>query len=103
MSENIYIDRKRANYIAWGHKDNDYEIIYDEQADSDRWYSYRDIVIKRKSDGKLFGREYSVGLTEMQHKEPFEEDDANLDGNILFEEFKEIEVVKKEYVPVDES
>lgn len=103
MAEKIYIDREKANELAYGYEGDDYETVHNEQTGSGRWNSYHDLVIKRKSDGKLFGSYYALGLTEYQERDPFEEEDTNSEGNVVFKEFKEIEVVKKEYVPVDES
>ena len=98
---NLLLSLKRLSRLARGYEDDDYETIYTEQTDSGRWYSYHDLVIKRKSDGKLFGSWYTLGLTEYQERSPFEEEDTDSDGNVEFEEFKEVEVVRKEYVPVE--
>lgn len=103
MAEKIYIDRDMANDFVFGYDGEDYKTVYEKQVDSGRWYSYHLLVIKRKSDGKFFGAQYTLGLTECQERSPFEEEDTDSEGNVEFKEFKEIEIVKKEYVPVDES
>lgn len=103
MAEKIYIDRKLANGLVYRCKSNEYSTVYDEQYDSGRWESYHFIVIKRASDGKLFGANYARGLTEYQEREPFEEDDVDKDGKIEFVECKEKPVTRIEYVFVDDD
>lgn len=102
MAEKIYIDRKAANNLAYNYESNDYEIVYNEQQGSGRWDAYYVLVIKRNSDGKLFGTTYALGLTEYQEREPFEDFDANKEDKIEFAEYKTKEVVKTEYVPVED-
>lgn len=100
MAEKIYIDRKEANELVYEADNDDYEVIHKEQYDSGRWESYHLIVIKRKSDGKLFISYYARGLTECQEREPFEKFDANKDDKVEFDECEAKEVVHIEYVPV---
>lgn len=90
MAEKIYIDRNEANELVYGSDNDNYEVIQRAQCDSGRWESYHRIIIKRKSDGKLFGAFYAQGLTECQERKPFETFDANEDDKITFVEYEEL-------------
>jgi len=51
---NITLDPKESKHIVWEDSD-EYTVIQDESIGSDRWEDQRYCVIKRNSDGKLFG------------------------------------------------
>lgn len=99
MTEKIYIDRELANELAYDSDCEGYEVVYNKQYDSGRWEAYCTLVIKRKSDNRLFGTDYAVGLTECQERDPFERFDANDEDKIEFVEYKEVEKVVTVYVP----
>lgn len=101
MSEKIYIDRKLANDLVYNHNCSDeYDVVDDELFDLSTWDSYHFIVIKRRSDGKLFLAEYARGISSSDAREPFEEDDADKDGKIEFVECEEKQVTRTVYAVV---
>lgn len=56
---------------------NGFETVESNIVDTSRWSIINDIVIKRKSDGKFFRDEYSVGATESQEESPYEYSEPN--------------------------
>lgn len=100
MAEKIYIDRKEANGLVYEVYNDDYEVVTKVEYDSGRWEAYHYIVIKRKSDGKLFISYYACGVPEYQEREPFVKFGSNSDDKVEFDECEAKEVVHIEYVRV---
>jgi hypothetical protein len=74
--EKLVLTKEEAQAIVW-EDTSDYETISDEVVDTRRWSADHEIIIKRKSDGKFFADNYSVGLTEMQDESPYEYSDPD--------------------------
>jgi hypothetical protein len=89
--EKLHLTKKEAREIiySWGEKIG-YENINDEQVDSTRWSIVHRIIIRRLSDGKYFADHYSVGATEMQEEQPYENDEP--DFTEVFKKYKVIKV-----------
>lgn len=69
--EKLNLTKVEGRNIIW-EDNNDYEIIKKEIVDTSRWSKIYEIVIKRKSDGKFFRDNYSIGATESQDESPYE-------------------------------
>lgn len=55
------------------------ELVIDEHAGNSRWSESRLMIFKDMRDGKIYGVEYSRGLTEMQYEQPFEYHDEEIE------------------------
>lgn len=75
--EKLELTGQDARYILWEEKSDEYEIVRKELTDTSRWSVHYELIIKRKSDGKLFRDYYSVGATESQDEQPWEYDEPN--------------------------
>lgn len=84
--------------LIWnGNKD--FKKVSDEVYDtSRRWSEDREIIVQRLSDKTYWRSYYSVGKTEMQDEQAYEYDDA-----AVFHQVEQKEVVKTEWVTVEES
>lgn len=103
MSEKIYIKREIANELVWGEGPDEFDWVHDETLYLHRWESEHLLIIKRISDGKLFGAHFRRGLTEQQERLPFEPGDADSNDCIKFTEYTARERVIVDYVPVKEN
>jgi hypothetical protein len=71
IKEKLILTKEQARLIVWG--DNpDFEKVYNKIIDSNRWSKIKEIVVKRKSDGKFFKDVYQVGATECQDEGPYD-------------------------------
>lgn len=103
MAEKVLINREVANELVLGYELNGFKKIHSEQVNTRRWEADYFLVIQRLSDGKLFGADYALGLTECQERAPFESWDVDKDGNIEFTEVTTKEKVITEYVYAEEE
>lgn len=71
MPEKLEVTAEAAREIVWG-SDSRFEVVKDDIVDTRRWSEDHRVVVRRKSDEKLFIGNYSTGLTEMQDESPFE-------------------------------
>jgi hypothetical protein len=54
---------------------NEFQVIKDDIVGTSRWSELHRVVFKRIEDGTLWAMRYSVGATEMQDEQPFENTD----------------------------
>lgn len=102
MPETIYIPCEQANDLAWRISTDEFEWVYAEIVELYRWELEKLLIIKRISDGKLFGAHFRIGLTKYQGRLPFEPEDADSNNCIKFIEYTTREKVIVDYVPVKE-
>lgn len=72
--EKLVFDRRAACEVAFGDSP-DFDVVRDEIVDHSRWTVAHTVVVRRKSDQKLFISHYSVGATESQDQSPYEYDE----------------------------
>lgn len=79
--------------LAWGYSSDGYEHVTEIEGDRSRWRQGVTVVVRRTSDGKLFGVDFQRGLTEnCDHSYPWDGDDE-----AEFEEMQEVQVTKTVY------
>lgn len=90
MPEKLEITKEDARELVWGGLAG-FEVVKDDITGTRRWSEDHRIVVRRKSDDKLFIGTYSQGLTESQDESPFEYSDPD------FEEAEAYETVVVKY------
>lgn len=80
--------QEAQNIVNEDHED--FHVIKDDITSTGRWTIYKDAIVKRISDGKLFKTSYSVGATESQDQYAYDYDEP------IFKEVipKEVVVIK---------
>ena len=87
-------DKDILKELVWGDGPPEYELVDTIDVDTSRWSSHHTMIFR--FEGKLWGSDYSQGLTESQDQSPYEYDEP---------EAYEVEAVEKTiiaYVPVKE-
>lgn len=69
--QHLILTKEQAINVVYGDH-RDFITVSDEITDTTRWSEHHRVVVKRKSDGRFFSDNYSVGLTEMQDESPYD-------------------------------
>ncbi len=72
IRENLILTKGKAYEVIGGCYQDEFSVIENKITGHGRWVVWHTVVIKRKSDGKFFKDEYSVGATEAQEAYDYE-------------------------------
>jgi hypothetical protein len=68
----LNLTKEEAKEMIYGTPPEGLEVVHNEQISSGRWHSHHMIVVKEIATGRLFADEYSMGLTESQENDMWE-------------------------------
>jgi hypothetical protein len=97
LSDAVYLPRDAADeleFLADGDDILGFRHVAKQHLDNTRWQAHYLVVIKRVSDGTLWGASYGEGLTEYQDDDGFEN---TADGMVEFRPVRTEEVVTHVY------
>lgn len=81
--------------LVWNGGSDGYAVVHDEHVDSSRWEEIHQLVFSH--DGENWLTTYTLGLTEMQDIEPFEDDPDEIPCHPAVA--REVTTIKWEAVP----
>lgn len=94
MADNVYIEAELSSDLIFGCDTDDFEHHADDEGDARRWQQSVTTIIRRRSDGQLFGIEWQRGLTENQdHDLP----EVSPEGTMKWRPMVAVEVKKTEF------